>query len=395
MTAVAISINVEWTKPVIVLFKTAGDLENTVDEILSTWRFTEFAGGVTSEAIHHSVDCLVPTNASMERSIASVLIDFSVPLAAVLVFASYWMTDKAKNKTETTELVKKIVLSFLAVFYISYVSLTKTLVKIVTCIKVHNSVIIGVDSTADYWATDTSIHCYQQSHAVLAFVLGWPFLFLFTLGFPLVIAYLVMKNVQEDYKQGWIYEVSGFMYRSYQKRFVFWESVILLKKAILTVVVVLSYPLGTNLQHILAVFVLSAALYFQMLCRPYREEFDDLNALENLSVLVSLLTFVSSMFFGDDVVSDAIRIVVTLGIIVGNLALFFVFLHFIVAFSTKYLKAVLDSENVPYDADRGTWHIVKIYVVDYVIQFIIKAILDYVRNTNASDASVHSVPTNP
>ena len=31
VTAVAISINVEWTKPMVVLFKTAGDFEKTVN----------------------------------------------------------------------------------------------------------------------------------------------------------------------------------------------------------------------------------------------------------------------------------------------------------------------------------------------------------------------------
>ena len=330
----------------------------------------------------------------MERSIASVLIDICVPFAAALVFAIYWMADRAKKKTEARKLVKKIALSFLAVFYISYVSLTRTLVKMISCIEVHDSSVGGVDSTTNFWATDTSIQCYRQSHAVLAFVLGWPFFFIFTVGFPLVTACLVVKHVQEDYKQGWIYEVSGFMYRSYERKFVFWESTILLKKAVLTVVVVLSYPLGTNLQHILAVFVLAAALYFQMLCRPYRKEFDDLNGLESLSVLVSLLTFISSMFFGDDVVSDAVRILVTLGIIVGNLVLFLVFLHFIVVFSAKYLRAVLDSEDVPYDADRGTWHIVKVYVVDYAVPLVIKAILDYVHNTNSSEVSAHTVQSN-
>ena len=80
----------------------------------------------------------------------------------------------------------------------------------------------------------------------------------------------------------------------------------MVRKAILAVVVVFSYRLGANIQAVLASFVLIMALYFQMNCRPYRKEFDSLNDTESLSILLSSLTFVSSIFFTDDRVSHGV-----------------------------------------------------------------------------------------
>lgn len=99
----------------------------------------------------------------------------------------------------------------------------------------------------------------------------------------------------------------------------------MLRKAILAVVVVFAYPLGGKLQAVLCVFVLILALFFQMLCRPFRREFSFLNEMEGLSLLVSLLTFVSSFSFENDRVSEGVKILITIAIILCNISLICLF----------------------------------------------------------------------
>ena len=334
----------------------------------------EFISGITSESVTRSVDCLVPSGSSVERSIASVLIDVGQPLAAILVFAVIWLVIQIHHKETSIYLLKKVILSALVVFYISYISLSKTLVNILNCIEVHDSTLVEFDTVTDYWAMDTGIVCYEGSHALLVGLLGWPFLIFFTFGFPLAVAYLIVKNISEDFKEGWIYETSGFLYRSYRKRYVFWESVIMLRKAVLAVVVVFSYPLGANLQQVLSVLVLVLALYSQMICRPYRPEFDRLNEMESVSILISLLTFVSSIFYDDERVSYSARVLVTIVIAFCNIALFMSLLIVFFIFLSKYLKTVLSTEGVFPDPETKPCSVFWFYFLHRVVRPIKAAI---------------------
>ena len=323
----------------------------------------EFIGAVTSESVNLSVDCLPSDGTPLQRSIAGTLVDVLQPIAAIFFFAIFWLVIKIRQNKSWTYLLKRCVLSTLSVFYISYISISRTLVQILNCVEVHDS----NDATKVYWTVDTSVECYKESHAALAYLLAWPFLVIFTFGFPLAVACLVAKKVAEDYKDGWIYEAAGFMYQSFRKRYIFWESVIMFRKAVLTVVVVFSYKLGFDIQVVIASFVLILSLYFQMKFRPYREEFDSLNDVESLSILISSLTFVCSIFFGVDHVSDAVHMLISVLLCFTNV-LFFLYLItlYAVYFTADYLKSVLVKEGIISEESHGAFRILVIYLMDYL-----------------------------
>ena len=340
----------------------------------------EFVSAITSEAVNRSVDCLIPAEASLHRSIDGTLVDVLQPFACTLVFAVFWLVIKIRSNKPLMYMLKQCVLSALVVCYISYISITKTLVNILNCVEVYDSNDTTTDYTTKvYWTVDTSVECYEGSHAALAFLLAWPFLFIFTLGFPLAIAYLIGKNVTEDYKDGWIYAVAGFVYRSYSKKYIFWESVIMSRKAVLAVVVVFSYDLGPNIQAVLASFVFVVALFFQMKCRPYREEFDCLNDVESLSIMLSLLTFVSSIFFSDDRVSYGVRVLMSVFLFCTNVFFFLYLLALLVTFAAEYLGSVLVREGVHSSSTKGTFRILRAYLVDYLFARAIAAMIRWVN----------------
>ena len=327
----------------------------------------EFISGITSEAVSRSLDCLFPTDASVERSVARTLFQVFQPAAAILVFAIFWLVVNLRSKeARKYHLLKNTVLSALVVFYISYISLTKTLLSIFSCIEVHDATVVDDDSTSNYWAVDTSIKCREGNHALLFWLLGCPLFILFSFSFPIAAGYTIIKNVADDYKEGWIYDVSGFMYRSYRKKFIFWESLIMLRKALLATVVVFSYPLGANLQQVLAAFVLVVALYLQTKFRPYRIEFDDLNEVESACILVSSLTFISSIFFGEDDVSQTVRILVTFAIAFLNIVFFILLFTLFFIKSAQYLRSVLIVKGVPCDSNLAPYLVVLMYLSHFV-----------------------------
>ena len=258
VTAVAISINVDWTSAIIALFRAAREPSST-PESLRVVR-AEFTGGLTSGAAISSVDCLMSDRASLERSVANVLVDLSLPLVAIFVFVIVWSVAKVRHGEGMVFLLKRASLSAIAVLYISYISLSKTLANVLNCVEVHTADDPFAEGTTYRWTVDTSVHCYEGSHTLLAAAVGWPFLVIFSVGFPVAMAAAILKQVKADYKKGWIYDVASFMYRSYKRQYRFWESIVMLRKALLAGVVVFSYQLEANLQQVLSVFVLSLAL---------------------------------------------------------------------------------------------------------------------------------------
>ena len=223
-------------------------------------------------------------------------------------------------------------MSFCVVSYLGYISLTSTSIHILTCLEVHDSLEIMNDSTTAYWAADTNIQCHEGSHAVLKHVLGWPLLVVFSFGFPVAILYITYFADRQRRNQGDRREILGFLYQTYKERYCYWESVVLLRKAALAVVVMLAHPLGPSLQVMFSAFVFTVALYLQTVCRPFgedengqngqRDELDRLNDLESTSLLVTLLTFVSSLCFNGENVSSGIRLSVSLVILALNLVFF-------------------------------------------------------------------------
>ena len=316
----------------------------------------------------------------MQRSIASTLVDALQPLACIIIFVVFWLVIKIRRSKSWMYLLKKCILSALVVFYISYISISKTLVNVLNCVEVHDSAVAGIDQTTDYWVLDTDVICYEGSHAILAGLLAWPLLAIFTLGFPLAIAYLVVVKVSDDDKDGWIYDVAGFVYRSYSKKYIFWESVIMSRKAVLAVVVVFSYKLGANIQAVLASFVLIVALYLQTKCRPYRTEFDCLNDAESLSIMLSSLTFVCSTVFAEDRVSHGIRVLMSIFLCSATVLFFFYLLTLLAVFSADYLKTLLVKDgNLPSSA-HGTFRILGAYFMNYLFTDVKDAMVKWVNH---------------
>ena len=161
----------------------------------------------------------------------------------------------------------------------------------------------------------------------------------------------------------------------------------MLRKAVLVIIVVFAYPLGGNLQGILGTFVLVLALYFQTVFRPYRSEFDVLNKIEGLSLLVSLVTFVSSLFFNDDNVPTKVRTSITVGVLLCNLALFLFFCTSLILFFANRMEYNIQVAGVEYNPDGGISHVFWVYCrqVYVTTAFSLKQKLGCRVQSNASD----------
>ena len=320
----------------------------------------DFLSGVTAEVTSRSVDCLVSDEYSTPRSVIRVLVSLLIPVVVVFLYFVLWTAIRLNKGESFAYLLKKSLLSAIAVLYVSYISLTRILTNILNCVDAYVTQEAELHRSRR-WIEDTTVHCYHQSHALLACAVGYPFLVILSLGFPITFACVFVCHAKENANSGWIFETAGFMYRAYSPSLVFWESIIMLRKAVLAIIVVFAYPLGGNLQGILGTFVLVLALYFQTVFSPYRSEFDVLNKIEGLSLLVSLVTFVSSLFFNDDNVPTGVRTATTVGVLLCNLALLLFFCALFTLFFVDCLKYNLQVAGVEYNPDGGIPHLLWVY----------------------------------
>ena len=281
------------------------------------------------------------------------MVNITVPIVITALYLVFWAFALRDVVDRLGYLIRRCVLSIAAVSYLSYIAVTKTALNVLYCVDVESSTELDVSTTTKYWAADTSLECYHGSHFVLLGTVGWPVLVLFSFAFPVGVAcILILQRRRGELRSASLHESFGFMFRAYNEKVVFWESVIMARKALLAVAVTFAYPLGGNLQGVLCVCVLMFAHYIHTLFSPFRPEFDELNKYEGLSLLMSAFTLASGLFFNDDHASASVRVLLTVVVFCGNvLCLLFFFAAFCRAIA-DCLRVILASDRKFQECDN-------------------------------------------
>ena len=82
----------------------------------------EFLGGVTSEAATRSVDCLISSDSDIPRAAVRTVVNIMVPMLVTGLYLILWAVALVRLKETVDYLIKRCVLSFMAVSYLSYIA---------------------------------------------------------------------------------------------------------------------------------------------------------------------------------------------------------------------------------------------------------------------------------
>jgi len=328
--------------------------------------------GISTATMTKSVDCLIPGDTAVLRSAVRTVIGLLVPVLMILSWIVFWTIKGFIQKKTLGYWTRRVLLSTNAVSYIAYIAITKTAVSVLYCIDIYDSTDLeDPHKTRKYWAVDTGITCYEGAHSMLAGFFAAPLILFFSIGFPVTVTVvLIAARNSERISSAWLYESAGFLYRAYSTDFIFWESVILARKALMTVIVVFAYPLGGNLRGVFCMCILGVALYCQVICRLFRKELANLNQLEDLSLLISSLTFASGLFLNDNHTSERSGVVLTILLFLSNITLFGFFIFSFYRSGTNYLRTVLRDEGVSIDPYGSPFKALKGYVALRRVRFV-------------------------
>lgn len=237
-----------------------------------------------------------------------------------IIIVFHWTRIWIKNAREQGFLFRRCVLTALIVSNISYISLSRVTFRIFQCVDVYDGTDINDDHTAKYWETDTSIFCRKNGHLLLTIFVGIPLL-LFSFFFPISLGlYLRRIRRRRQLDDPRVRETVGLFYRGYEEKYVFWEVIILLRKVILSLIVVYAFPLGGNLQGLFAACILILSLFFQTRLNPFKRSLGHLNELECSSLLVGTFMFLSGIILHDPKMdSDVVAALHVVCIFVANI----------------------------------------------------------------------------
>ena len=321
-----------------------------------------------SNPVSFSIECLVPADAPVPRTVTWAVCNMAIPVVSMVLYAVFWLGVAWKSGESWNYVKQRSTLSLLAVAYLTYVWITKTAMSVLYCVGVHDSVDVDADHVNNYWARATSLKCYQGSHAILAGTLGWPVALVFTTGFPLFLLLTLQQRRDPSSREGWFMEATAFLYRAYSDRYIYWESIIMLRKALLTIVVAFGYHLGANLQAVIAVCVLMTAMYAHVIAHPFRSEFASLNTLEGASLFVSNFAFVLALFYHDRRTGEAVRVALTVFLFVFVCGLFCILVFQFLRSTAVFIRIVLEIAGIRDAQTRSFFSIVKEFLAEKLNQ---------------------------
>eukprot|EP00210_Caulerpa_lentillifera_P000097 g93.t1 len=163
--------------------------------------------------------------------------------------------------------------------------------------------------TYRFWSIDTSVQFMKGAHALIVGLLVFPLLFSLTIGYPSIL-FILLKKQKDHLNDVEVVSSSGFLYKGYDEKYYYWETIILIRKTILAVISV--FAENVELQSVFMSITLVFFLSLQLLLQPFTSSFPCLNRLEALSLGVSTLMFsgVSLMLRCNELNKDMLQLII-------------------------------------------------------------------------------------
>ena len=368
MTSVAASTNLESTEAVKDLLATMSTRSCFLFSVVVLGACVDSIAGFSNAASFTSMTCLLDQQDD-KRSVYGVVLRIAFPICLMaIVMSLFWIQWLFKRcspnytREQCTSFIRsRTIITFLVAGFFAYQSVSEDLMETISCIELDSKKSEDADLSSPeaddaeysrfsiakerYWTEDTSVRCYSRSHAFIVGFLGIPGTVLFLCGVPLyLLIFLLIKRRQGQLTELSVVNSYGFIYQNYDEQFVYWEVCILVRKALISAVVVFAYPLGANLQGVMALGVLITALAFHLIASPFK--YSLLNVLEGCSLVVSIFAFYAGIVFNDENTADTAKTVLSAIVVVVSALLAIVFGLTLYVYTDRYIVAMLKNLGV-------------------------------------------------
>lgn len=319
-------------------------------------------GAATTDSISYSFDCVFSSASNATKAVWRLLFSLFVPLIVISLLSLHWgYRSMRKHGRDRAYFLRRLTLTVVTVAYATYFDLTRVAMRTFSCVVVHTNSDPFSTTTTRYWVGDTSIECYENAHIVLVCI-SLVIVVLVTIGFPMFSSFTLNQHKSEvRHTSTWTHDTLGFLGRPFKQRFIYWECVTMIKKAILSIIIVFSYSLEVRAQGLLILLVLVFSLYIHFTSYPYDEEFYSLNYYESGSLLVSCITYTLVQFFSIERISQVARSIISLSIIAINVGFVCLMVYKIIKDILRLLRALLRSQNIHVPKTMNSFSLLRVY----------------------------------
>jgi hypothetical protein len=229
---------------------------------------------------------------------------------------------------------QRVILTVVVMLFMIHMSVTKASLELLTCQSLGQlgkgaTRLDGTDmppgeggggcSTAEAVrrvSGDLELCCTESSVQTFTLGLGIPAMLIYAIGIPVGAFVLLWLNRQQLNNRR-VRATLGFLYTGYRPEAYYWETVVMVRKALIASIAVFLAPFGASIQTYASILLVVSLMMLQLGVRPFR--FEALNRLEMGSLLSAFVTFECGLFLTDPNTSETIRVIATMGVFVVNL----------------------------------------------------------------------------
>ena len=226
----------------------------------------------------------------------------------------------------------RVILTMIVMLFMVHMSVTKASLQLMTCRPLGqlgsdaarlDGTVMGsvasdgcsVEEARSRVAGDLELCCTDPTVQSFRLGLGIPSMLVYAFGIP-VTAGLVLWWNQKNLEQKRVRATLGFLYAGYRKETYYWETVVMIRKALVATIAVFLAPMGAAIQTYAAILLMVGLIVLQLVYKPFRAEI--LNRLELGSLLSAFVTFECGLFLTDPNSSELVLVLATMGAFVVN-----------------------------------------------------------------------------
>jgi len=229
--------------------------------------------------------------------------------------------------------------AFALVTLTCYADISKMTLSMFGCVEIGD----GITPYTSVLFTDFSIDCNGEYHKMWIKKLASPVLIFFLFFFPIYIILSIMKGIKNE-KDSLFRFKFGYFFYAYQRKYFFWDFVILMRKLLLIFINSFFFSRITETIPIypivLVLIMMMFAYILQVNVRPWQKaDFHMINKLEELSLIISNFTIaISLLFLSDPDLNVLIETFLLIFMLILNVSFF---IAWIKIYYSYYLKSRL------------------------------------------------------
>eukprot|EP00347_Sterkiella_histriomuscorum_P016375 403353429 len=251
---------------------------------------TRQAATVSTQII--SLDCFLDRKNNEDGTVTDnrvffvklVLIAF-LPLAMSVICVITWYIIKIALQGKKIDILNRSVSSIVIVLFLIHPSVILYMFYNFKCKDIDGEMRIR---------NDLEIECWSDQHKYYSFYFAIPSIIVWGLGIPLA-AFVILFYRRKALDTFEIRQRYGFLYRGFKQSFYYWEIVNMYRKISILFVSVFISSFGVIAQALAVFAILIIFLMINLQKQPYSTH--ELNNLETMSIVTSMLTIYCGMFF--------------------------------------------------------------------------------------------------